>query len=270
MNKFTYKEYDYVQEILKNGFITKYNYYESSLLCKFWASLGICKKDVEDNLVDFCMLYTNNFNYALEYKTIDKAVLSAFGNRRKLIQIDSIPIYKHEFDYINNIDIPQNYKRLMFSFLVLKKIHSAIWKINSGEDKLSGYLNGNPKQATMLKDMSHLSGGKKDDIDFMIYDLGEKGYINRLALGKDYLVFIDELKKQTSDKLFDVSDFEKVWLYFDHFSGYRKSGKIMICKMCGKPEIHTSKAKVPMYCSDCKKKRRKMAYDKYNKKKQSK
>lgn len=251
INKFTYKERDYVEALLNNGFMTKYTYYEMSLLCKYWATtMSLPKDEVKQNLIYFCETYTPNFHYALEYKTIKRAVNSAFGKLPNLIQIDYIPIYEHEVEFIKESGLAQNYQRLLFAFLVLKRIHSYIWKINTGADKLGGYLNGDQKQSRLIKEMAHLSGGKKDDLDYMIHDLGELGYLTILPLGEDYLNFIDVLKEEKSEEAIRVSDFEHVWMYYDYLSGYTRAGRIVICQECNMPM--TVKANAPQkYCPKC-------------------
>lgn len=266
IDKFTYKERDYVEALLNNGFMTKYTYYEMSLLCKYWASMDLPKNEVKQNMVDFCILYNPNFSYALEYKKIKRAVNSAFGKMPNLIQIDSIPIYRHEFKFIEDTELSHNYQRLLFAFLVLKRIHSYIWKINSDEDKFSGFINGDKKQSKLIKEMAHLSGGKKDDLDYMIYDLNDLGYLTRLALGQDYLNFIDVLKEQESEEIIRVSDFEHVWMYFDYLSGYNRAGRVAICRECNKPFHYESKTYPPKYCSECARERQRVRDLEYRRK----
>lgn len=250
IDRFTYKERDYVEALLNNGFMTKYTYYEMSLLCKYWASMDLPKNEVKQNMIDFCILYNSNFSYALEYKKIKRAVNSAFGKLPHLIQIDYISIYEHEFNFIRDTELPHNYQRLLFAFLVLKRIHSYIWKINSNEDKFSGFINGDKKQSKLIKEMAHLSGSKKDDLDYMIHDLNDLGYLTRLVLGQDYLNFIDTLKEDTSEEIIRVSDFEHVWMYFDFLSEYNRAGRVAICQECNKPMIVKDKAP-QKYCTEC-------------------
>lgn len=251
INKFTYKERDYVEELLNNGFMTKYTYYEMSLLCKYWArTMNLPKDEVKQNLIYFCETNMQNFHYALEYKTIRRAVNSAFGKMSDLIQIDYVPIYEHEIAFIKDSGLAQNFQRLLFAFLVLKRIHSYIWKINSGTDKMGCYLKGSQKQTRLLKEMAHLAGGKKDDIDYMIHDLGELGYLTVLPLGENYLNFIDTLKEDNSPEAVRVSDFEHVWMYYDCLVNYTRAGRIIICKECGAP-VSVKTFAPQKYCTEC-------------------
>ena len=249
IDKFTYKETDYVNALLQNGFMTQYDNYEMSLLCKFWKETGVTKKEARQNLIYFCELYSDSYDEMLYHARLDRIVNGVYRKENKLIQIDYVPIYKHEFEYIQSCDLPHPYQRLLFAFLVLKKIHSEIWVINGGERKLSGLINGDKKQFKIVSEMAHLKGGKKEDIFYMIYDLAQQGMVTSLALAQVYLNFIDELKENESEEIVRVSDFEHVWMYYDYLSGYNRAGRVVICQECNSP--YHAKSNRQKYCNEC-------------------
>lgn len=250
IDKFTYKERDYADAILNSGFMTKYMSYEMTLLCKLWREMGLPKRETRQNLVLFCQLYHPEYDEMVYHKKIDSVVNKVYNKKLKLAQVDSVPIYKHEFEFISALDQPHPYKRLLFAFLVLKKIHSKIWEINSGEKKLSGLFSGDDKQYRTVSEMAHLNGGKSENINYMIYDLAQDNLVNSLALARVYLNFIDTLKEQESEEIIRVSDFEHVWMYYDYLSGYNRAGRVVICQECNKPIIVKDKAP-QKYCSEC-------------------
>lgn len=250
IDKFTYKERDYANAILNSGFMTKYMSYEMTLLCKLWREMDLPKRETRQNLVLFCQLYHPEYDEMVYHKKIDSVVNKVYNKKLKLAQVDSVSIYKHEFEFISALDQPHPYKRLLFAFLVLKKIHSKIWEINSGEKKLSGLFSGDDKQYRTVSEMAHLKGGKSENINYMIYDLAQDNLVNSLALAKVYLTFIDALKEQESEEIIHVSDFEHVWMYFDYLSGYNRAGRVALCQECNKPfHIKSNRQK---YCDECK------------------
>ena len=254
ITKWTYKERDYANELLENGFMTKYVNYEMMLLCKLWKEMGLSKDETKQNLVLFCELYIPSYSEMVYWRSIEKSVNKVYRKDSKLIQVDSIPIYRHEFEFINNCDYSHPYKRLLFAFLVLKKIHSNVWELNSGEKKMSGLFSGGEKQYRMVQEMAHLKGGKKENVNFMIYDLSQDGLVTSLALAKVYLNFIDTLKEKEreSEEIICVSDFEHVWMYFDYLSGYNRAGRVVVCQDCNKPFHYENKTRRPKYCPECK------------------
>lgn len=266
IDRFTYKETEYANALLENGFMTKYENYEMSLLCKLWKETGLPKKEARQNLLLFCELYSDDYDEMIYYSKINRVINRVYNKDLKLAQVDYIPIYKHEFDFINSLDYPHPYKRLLFAFLVIKKIHSVVWSINSGENKLSGLVSGDKKQFKMISEMAHLKGGKKESIEYMIYDLSQDGLINTLALAQIYLNFIDTLKEDTSEEIIRVSDFEHVWMYFDFLSEYNRAGRVAICQECNKPMIVKDKAP-QKYCQECKRQKELMWKREYAKRK---
>lgn len=249
IDRFTYKEVDYANCLIENGFMTQYINYEMSLICKYWRDIGMTKREVKENLSYFCSLYVQDYDEFVYYKKINSIVNKIFSSDLPLIQIDYVEIYEHEVEYIKNMNYPHNYKRFVFSMLVLKKIYAAISSKSGGDGVLTGYLNCDSSKIKTLKHMAHLKGGKKDDPDYMLFDLSSDGYVNILALTNVYLNFINDMNMHSSNIAIRVNDFERVWMYWDYLIGYNRGGKIKLCENCGRP--YHLKSNRQKYCEVC-------------------
>src|SRR5574344_1460850 len=129
-----YNQLKYAEAIYNNGFSTldksKY-YYEIKLLLLYLRdSQNMKPKQREEYIYEFIKKYNPNFNMVLDYRYIDKALRWASNKQHKLKNIESVKIYSAEIDYIKNLEIQEQYKKILFVLLVQGKLNISSANLN--------------------------------------------------------------------------------------------------------------------------------------------
>jgi len=272
---FKYDEEEYGKQIYTNGFQTDYTNSELTILVKYLKEVKKFKrKETEDFLYEFCKKYIKGFNKISYYKAIDRAILKGRRGDNKLVTIKSIPIFKEELIYIDSLEITHEYKKLLLSFLVNKKISLTIKDLHYGSNEMSTYFEGNKKRYEGIFKSANIV--EKLKVDEMIHELVSKGVIQSVIKGSiilDYLYSIYKVREETiqvmnkkteeiEDKIkkiieYDIKDYElyeeindldNIGYIFDF---YKEVNNVKRCDQCQcyiKLKSVNSKAK---YCVGC-------------------
>ena len=258
MSKYLYKEKKHAEEIIENGFTSKYIATELKILAKYQKTLNKEEQDIKDFLYDFCKKKFNGFNKAVHFKIINNALSHAMNEKNKLIEIESIPIRKFEIDYIDGLDIDHNFKRVVFTLLVMNRLGKRFIEIKEGENTNKDFYFGGHKSFINLTKFSKVTFiksrvSKIRNIHDIIRELSEKEIVSIVGNGKIKLLFMYDLEKNkdlNDDILLEVKDFQVIGHYYDLYHGV---GKIKMCERCENPiQAKNNRMK---YCESCWKER---------------
>ncbi|MEW5569616.1 hypothetical protein [Rossellomorea marisflavi] len=233
-NKYKYKEKDYIEDILENGFVTKYVGSELKLLAKWYKDKGMDSEKIKDELQDFCKVHIKNYNKAIHYKIINSAVNYAKNEKNKLIHIDSVPISKLELDTIESMDISHDYQRVVFTMMVMNKLGKEFIRIRDGVPGSNEYYFGGYKNFRELVSLANITFNKKKNsevknIHDLVHLLDEKGIVEIGTNGNIKLLFMYGIKS-SGEFEFELSNFETIGFKYDHYHG---ENKIKECDECG-------------------------------------
>ena len=244
--KYKYNELEYAKKIYDDGFQTDFVRYELVVLVKYLKLLGKKKKETEIFLYDFCKKYIKSFNEIKYYKVIDGAIRDGRRRDNKLIEVKQIIIMKSEMEYIDNLDVDQEHKKLLLGFLVRKKIALAINKINNDDAVLSTYFGGGKRGFREIFTISNIKAGYR--VDDMVNELVKKEIVISVIKGDIILDYINKIPDE--DEVYEVvKDFEHIGWIFDYYKGANKIIKCDNFDICGnfiKQTINNKK-----YCDTC-------------------
>lgn len=261
--EYKYNEREYAEKIYKEGFQTRFIKYELVILVKYLKELGKTKKDTEKEIYSFCEKHINKFNKIKYYKTIDGAIRDGRKRNNKLIVLDSIMIMKSELEHIDNLDIEYEYKKLLFTMLVSKKISFELAKIqpeqNKEEKKLSLFVGGSAKKFKEIFKLANITSKYEIDgkyytykVDYMVNELVKKKLVNSLD-NNSGLIYLDCLKdmEQDGEIFYELKnkDFDNIGYIFDYYKG---ENRIKSCSECG--SLFKQKSNKGKYCVECAKK----------------
>lgn len=271
---YKYNEKLYGEILYNSGFQTNYTKSELVILVKYLKQIkGLSKKDTEKFIYEFCEKYLEGFNKVQYFRTIDSAIQKGRRKDNKLIVIENITILKSELEYIDQLEIEHEYKKLLLAFIVNKKINLEIHRLIDEDAKLSAYFGGSNKKYREVFKTANISNKYK--INDMINELVNKGIIKSIIKGDiilDYMYSIyDTIEKKVEVKnkithevnkeirktiLYDikeedvygrVANFNNIGYVFDYYKGIDKIKK---CDNCG-DYIKIKSKKPPKYCKKC-------------------
>lgn len=255
--EYKYNEKKYGKHIYDNGFCTRFISYELTVLVKYLKFMNINKKDTEEFLYNFCKKYIEGFNKVKYYKTIDKAI--RYGRSKPLIIVEKIHILHKELEYIKGLDLDDEYKKLLMSLLVNRKIAYEINKINNGQNvHLSSYFNGTKKRFREVFKSANISG-KGYKIDDMINFLVQNKIIESIIKGDIVLSYMSKIYdvdynnnifyKYDKDDIFDeISEFDNIGYIYEYYIG---SKKIIKCENKNCDVYCKRKSNSQKYCTKC-------------------
>lgn len=245
---YKYNELAYAEEIYNKGFLTKYFATEMRLLVLYYRDiLDFKPKEREFKIYEFCKMYIPNFRKEKFYKTINRALNTGMKKEQKLISISNMDIYKAELDYINSLDINQEYKKVMFTFLVQLRLNKMIFEYrHDGEEYNMSYFKGGIKKYSNIKKMSNIPV-KMLLNDEVINSLEKLDLVTIVHKGTILLDYIKNCK-QEGDVAFTITDFDNIGLYLDWFNG---ENKIIKCENEGCEELFKQSNHTHKYCKIC-------------------
>lgn len=257
MNKYQYKEMDHANAILENGFITKYIGSELKILAKFYKKRNLDSEQIKEKLHTFCKDNLHGYNKAIHYKIINAAVNFTNNPKNKLIQIDKVDISKKEIEYIDSLDISHDFKRVVFTLLVLNKLTKLYVLHRDGELKSQDHYFGGYKNYRELVSLSKIKFDKRKkstvkNIHDLIHLLHEKGIVEITSNGNVKLSFMYGIEEDDEVAL-TVSNYENIGLYYDL---HHERENVKICENvdCGiiirLPKNKRSASQIK-YCKEC-------------------
>lgn len=176
----------------------------------------------------------NVYNYyEFQYdKKINSLCKKIVDNNLQLREVDFVPVYKEELDFIFNNCSNNREKKLMFSFFVFGRFNN-----NSGWTNVS---------LTDLFKISNICATRVNQ-DKLLYELIEVKHILNKSNNNQKLNYKVELI-EGKNPLIKVTKFENLG---NLYIAYEKSKTHKQCTICGKLIKITSKTCPPKYCDDC-------------------
>ena len=250
-----YKEIDYAKYILKERKLSKNEInYELGLVLRYMRNNDIVDEQIMDTMEELITNTNPKAQSVTTNKTINRILKS--GKAKKDItfsHVDSVKIYKQEIEYIKSQPIGLNFKKLLFTLLVLIKIERTIYSMRTDKEDVSfiGYrMNTRQRQASLRKRTNiptHLRLAED-----LMRELVREGYIS-YSLRKDLVIICDFMEKIPEGKelIYELKDFQNIGLAYEMLSG---ESKVIECKECG--SLTKANSNRTTYCKDCSKERR--------------
>ena len=234
-----YNEVEYAENLIKSGFLTRRKLYELSVLAKYYFSQNKSKKEVFDLLVKFCEENMENFNKVLYFDKLNNIVNS--NKNAQIKNIKYIEITKSDMEIIDNLpDI--ELKKVLTSIIVLYKI----------KNRTTGGRYINIKYSALSR-ISHIKS--TSNIRDILFNLTKLGIINICINGA--IECLCDINFDDDNSLFTVKDFDNIGLYLMNYTNH----KYIECEECGK--MIRKKNNSNKFCSECAKKRHRMAKLRY-------
>jgi hypothetical protein len=242
---YKYNELSYAELIYNNGFQTKYIPTELKLLVLYFRDvLGLKPKEREFEIYKFCQKYIPNFRKENFFKAINKALKVGAKKEEKLVVVSSVDIYKLELDYINSLDVNQEYKKVLFTFLVQLKLNKTVYEYKYDKEYNNKYFQGGLKKYNNIKKISNIPH-KMSLNDEVINTLNDLKLITILHKGMIYLDYIENCLED-GEVVITITDFENIGLYLDYHNGIKG---VIKCENCGK--LIKMKNNKQKYCDEC-------------------
>ena len=228
---YKYKEFDYAKCVYENGFQTKHIPTELKLLLLYARDEKKIKKSkLKDFAIEFCEEKVDGFNRVLWFKAINKAVSFASENKNRLLNVDSVPITSGEVDYVVNIPVSQDYKKLFFAFLVQMKLNKIVSEFKNRKEYDTTFFKGGIKKYNEIKKMANVSS-KLDINGEFIHDMSKQEYIAIYYNGLIKHLWMGNCQP-SGEVVMEVKDYENVGYYLDYYCGVKG---VKLCKECGQP-----------------------------------
>lgn len=239
---FKYHDTARAEFVLKNGFTDNHIFNDARILALYYRDvLGYKPKKREEELYEFFSKNVPDFNKMLFYKLIDKALNVAKNKKKKLIDIDYIPIYKSEIEYIKNLPLEDNIKKVLLACLVKIKINKRISEILTEETYEGYFLSKNLSDNDILKISNVTKSKKKLNI---FYILESEGYITTYYSGSTRMNIFYDMPVDETEIALQIKDYNNIGYYYDYYIGKN----IKFCEVCGMP--FRPKAKNGKYCKE--------------------
>ena len=245
---FKYNEKAYAEHIIENGFGTKHLNQELTIMAKYFRDKG--HEDIKETLYEFCeKKMKGEFNRVTYFKNINAAVKKAVDNEEPLIVINEIPVTEQELERINGFNIDYEYKKILFTMMVLEKLNKEYYHLKTGKEKNNEhFFGGTTKNYKELVESSGISFSKRNKSKYIhevIHNLNENGIVEIKNKGSVKLLYLYDIKHSNTSTM-SVKDFDDIGLYFDLFN---KTEKVKSCESCGKPvRIKSNRTK---FCDQC-------------------
>lgn len=239
---FKYHDTARAEFVLKNGFTDNHIFNDARILALYYRDvLGYKPKKREEELYEFFRKNVPDFNEMLFYKLIDKALNVAKNKKKKLIDIDYIPIYKSEIEYIKNLPLEDNIKKVLLTCLVKIKINKRISEILTEKTYEGYFLSKNLSDNDILKISNVTKSKKKLNI---FYILESEGYITTYYSGSTRMNIFYDMPVDETEVALQIKDYNNIGYYYDYYIGKN----IKFCEVCGVP--FRPKAKNGKYCKE--------------------
>lgn len=255
MIKYKYKEKTYAEDILENGFTTNYVSYELKILVKYFKNQEKSPKERESLIYDFCKKHLEGFSRVLHYKMINSVLNYGKKKESVLVEIPSVSVTKKELELIDNVNLDQDHKKILFTLLVLNKLNKIEYIMKKGNvAKEEHYFGGKQTYYTDLKKRANVPTYRRKNeknVNEIIFDLSNEGLITPVSRGVIKLQYIYDMPKDDTVAM-EVKHYEDIGHYYDIHVGI---DKMKHCESCDIPiKVKSNRTK---YCHDCFKKNRK-------------
>ena len=243
VNTWLYHDIKRVEHILKKGFDRNDLAVDMKMLCVYYRDvLGYKPKQRKDALEAFCEEHINGYNEVLYFRIIDSALNFAKKKNSRLVEINKIDIYKSEVDYINNLPVEPNFKRILFALLVSIKLHRTMLATIYTAYR-EGYFTSKRIKDSEIFNIAHVTTNLTKRYYFHMLEM--MGYITTYKSGVMNVKIFDNMPIDTSEVAIEIKRFLYAGYYFD---AYNNEPLIIYCPKCGVPFRKTNGRHI--YCKE--------------------
>lgn len=239
-------EYDYTENIIKNGFTKNKYVAELRILAKYYFQQGIKGEDLKDIISKFCSKNIKDFNMVTWAKTIN--YICKYGETNSLFNISPIRVTDKEMDKIQSLK-NLKFEKVAFVILILAKINKQSYMLflkdkiknskNKTNHKFRGYVITESINEIFQLAKVHVSKDKRFEIIRHLVDLG---FIDVTKNGK---IRVDFVNNHSTENTLVVSKFNNFVLDYMKYIG----DNIGDCEVCG--DLIEIKGKNHKYCISC-------------------
>ncbi|MGL5434276.1 MAG: hypothetical protein ACRDBO_02595 [Lachnospiraceae bacterium] len=265
MTDYKYHERDYAEKLYQDGLISSCHIKtELRLVATYMRRvLNYKPKKLKEEFYRWCEAHIDQYNQVLHYKIINTAIRAAVKKGSALIQLDAVPVFQPELDYIMEApllpadpaipELDYHCRKLMFTLLCQLKINKAISEFrHTDEDYVyqSIFFRGSQRKYLELKKMAALPASVRMHED-IIHHLYCSGLITPLHSGMIRLDFMNDLYQIHTEGLapvLTITEFEICGRYFDL---YNRKQQIFSCCGCGKLFHTRTNNSNQKYCKTC-------------------
>lgn len=281
MSDYKYRELDYAILLYQDGLRSpRHIRTELRLVATYMRRvLNYKPKRLREEFYHWCETHIDQYNQVLHYKLINTAIRAAVKKDSALIQLDSIPVYQPELDYIMAVslfsgggsgddddgngdgnsggnavqNLDYHCRKLLFTLMCQLKINSIITQQkHPNEDYVSQniFFRGNPRKFSELKKIAALPESVKihEDVFYHLYCSGLISLIHSGIVRLDFMNQLGQIPCDGLDPVLNITEFEICGWYFDL---YNKKQHVFACCGCGKLFRSRTKNSNQKYCSDC-------------------
>lgn len=216
---------------------------EIRLVALYYKELGLKPKQRREKLYEFCQKNISGYKVEKYYKVMDRALRLACKKEQKLVQIDSLPIYEKEINYINMLGVNHNCKKVLFTFLVQTRLNKLVYEYKTEKEHSGKFFKGGKIKYNNIKKMSNIPQTVLINED-IIYELNKDDLVKVLHKGLIRLDFLEQCHQEGKIGIV-VENFENVGWYFDYYIGAKG---VVRCGHCNNP--FKKGANRQKYCSE--------------------
>ena len=246
MNKdyIKYHQRTYAELIFENGFQNMREWpYEIRLLAMLFKSQGQKSREIRENLTVFCTTKYPDIPVRFWLVAIGKAVSFVEKKYNVLVECPYVDMYTDEIDYIDEQDISDGAKRVLFAIMVQKKLDKFCYEARRGET-YSIFTYANNKRLQKLARIARLPRGYTG-VDGL-RELYEHGLIDVMhCKGSPFRLNFVEHIAFDGHLAVRITDYEQLGTYWDWLHSCQTA---YVCVKCWKP--FRSQAKNCCYCSE--------------------
>jgi hypothetical protein len=215
---------------------------------------GMKPKERKEVIYKFCEEKLEGFDRVTHFKMINSILNYGQNYKNKLIEIDSVPVSKNELLYIDALDTSHDYKKVIFTLLVMDKLNKKFHEIRNELRFNNEHYFGGTSNYKELVTSSKVSLKQNKQIHSIIGELDKNGIIKITGNGSIKLSFIYGIENDDEIEM-HITTFDNIGYYFDLYKGENKVKK---CECCGTPiRPKNNKHKYCKLCANNKEKDRK-------------
>lgn len=262
---YKYRELDYAKMLYQNGLCSsRYLKTELRLVATYMRrELNYKPKRLKEEFNHWCEEHMDQYNPVLHYKLMNAAIRAAVKKGSTLIQLDSIPIYQPELDYIMAAplrpadpaipELDYHCRKLMFTLLCQLKINKIISKAKQSDKDYtyqSIFFAGSQRKYTELKKMAALPATVRihEDIIYHLFCSEQLTPLHSGIIRLNFMEDIYQLNTKGLEPVLNVSEFDICGWYFDL---YNRKQRVMSCCGCHKLFRTRTKNANQKYCKSC-------------------
>ena len=225
-------EKSYVEDLLASRAKENVTNHNLRLVSRYYHELGCNNTKVRDLLEKFIIRNDPNFNVVRMSNIIDRAAKNI--GKKKLVQLDSIPITYAEIDLVQKLDSIREQK-ILFTLICLAKLSNEINGINLG------WVNRSVKEIFELANMYSMT---KEKQHLLLHSLYKQGFIvfNKRIDNMNIKV---SCLNYNSDPCLYINDYRNLGNQYLRYLGE----PYFECESCG--AVVRKTANNMKYCSDC-------------------